>query len=224
MSCLFFDFLERHAKSADRLYILGDLFEYWAGDDDLADPFNQAIAAALLGLAQTGVAIFVMHGNRDFLLGAGFCRAAGVTLLTDPARINLSGQPTLLLHGDTLCTDDLDYQQFRAQVRDPAWQQTFLAQPLAQRKAIAEQYRKTSEAEKQSKPTAIMDASQAAIAALLREHGYPRVIHGHTHRPARHLHHLDGRTCERWVLTDWYERGGYLRSDENGCEAMTLTP
>jgi UDP-2,3-diacylglucosamine hydrolase len=224
MSRLFFDFLEHDARSADRLYILGDLFEYWAGDDDLADPFNQAIASALCGLAQTRVAVFVMHGNRDFLLGADFCRAAGVTLLTDPARIDLSGQPTLLLHGDTLCTDDLDYQQFRAQVRDPAWQQTFLAQPLAQRKAIAEQYRKTSEAEKQSKPTAIMDASQAAIAALLREHGYPRVIHGHTHRPARHLHHLDGRTCERWVLTDWYERGGYLRSDENGCEAVTLTP
>jgi UDP-2,3-diacylglucosamine hydrolase len=213
---LFFDFLATTARSANQLYILGDFFEYWAGDDDIDDAFNRSIIDAVAALASSGVSIFLMHGNRDFLIGEKFCAASGATLLQDPTLIDLNGMPTLLLHGDTLCTDDIEYQQFRKQVRDSKWQQQFLAQPLAQRKAIIEDLRHRSESEKQTKSMDIMDVTQSSVDSILREHRYPRLIHGHTHRPALHHHHVDGNTCERWVLTDWYERGGYLRSDDRG--------
>jgi UDP-2,3-diacylglucosamine hydrolase len=213
---LFFDFLATTARSADALYILGDFFEYWAGDDDIDDPFNRAVIDALASLTSSGVSVFLMHGNRDFLIGEKFAAASGVTLLQDPTVIDLNGTRTLLLHGDTLCTDDIEYQQFRKQVRDPKWQQQFLAQPLAQRKAIIEELRRRSESEKQTKSMDIMDVTQSSVDDILREHRYPRLIHGHTHRPALHRHNVDGNICERWVLTDWYERGGYLRSDERG--------
>lgn len=222
INALFARFIRDTAPQAEALYILGDFFEYWAGDDDLADPFHAAIARQLARLAQSGTRIYLMHGNRDFLIGADFLRAAGATLLPDPTLIDLYGQATLLMHGDTLCSDDMAYQNFRAQVRSPEWQRTFLTTPLAARKAQIEALRKQSEQAKSTKPAEIMDTNADTVATTLRAHGYPRLIHGHTHRPARHVHEVDGKRCERWVLPDWYETGGYLRCDAAGCMAHTL--
>ncbi|MBI5921504.1 MAG: UDP-2,3-diacylglucosamine diphosphatase [Betaproteobacteria bacterium] len=222
ISRLFQDFLAHQARQADQLYILGDLFEYWAGDDDLSDPFNASICAALRQLAESGTQIFFMPGNRDFLTDADFARASGLSVLTEPQVVDIAGFSTLLLHGDTLCTDDAAYQEFRNKVRSSAWQENFLAQPLAERKAQIEALRRQSNQEKQFKSAAIMDVNPAAVAAVLRSHGYPRLIHGHTHRPARHRHQVDGHTCERWVLGDWYDSGNYLHCDETGCRYLTL--
>lgn len=219
---LFQRFLRDTAPRAEALYILGDLFEYWAGDDDLGDPFNARIAQALQHTARQGVRMHIMHGNRDFLLGDLFMADCGATLLPDPTLIELHGKPTLLMHGDTLCTDDRDYQAFRAMVREPQWQANFLAKPLTVRKAQIEELRRKSEAEKSLKAADIMDANPQAIASVLRAHRYPRLIHGHTHRPARHEHRVDGMLCERWVLPDWYETGGYLRCDAAGCEFLSV--
>ena len=219
---LFFDFLATTARTADRLYILGDFFEYWAGDDDIDDPFNRSIIDAVAALASSGVSIFLMHGNRDFLIGETFCAASGVSLLHDPSIIALNGTRTLLMHGDTLCTDDVEYQNFRKQVRDPNWQQQFLAQPLAQRKAIIEDLRRRSENEKQTKSLEIMDVTLSSVETVLREHNYPRLIHGHTHRPAMHNHHIDGKLCERWVLSDWYQNGGYLHCGPRELKAIQI--
>lgn len=224
INALFTRFVQDIAPQAEALYILGDFFEYWAGDDDLADPFHTAIAGTLAGLAQRGTRIYIMHGNRDFLLSDAFLRAAQATLLPDPTRIDLYGTPTLLMHGDTLCTDDVAYQQFRVMVRGTEWQRKFLAQPLGQRKAQIEDLRKKSEQEKSNKSAEIMDVNSDAVANTLRAQGYPRLIHGHTHRPARHSHRVDGMLCERWVLPDWYVTGGYLRCGPAGCEAVGLTP
>jgi UDP-2,3-diacylglucosamine hydrolase len=219
---LFFEFLRGPARQAESLYILGDLFEYWAGDDDLADPFNRSVVEALAECSRAGPVLRVMHGNRDFLLGEAFAEACNARLIGDPQRLDLFGTPTLLMHGDTLCTDDIDYQRFRAQVRAPAWQKTFLALPLEQRKRQIEAVRQTSESEKTRKAPEIMDVNPGAVEATFRAHGYPRLIHGHTHRPARHEHRVDGRICERWVLPDWYESGGVLVCDEKGCRAEKL--
>ena len=219
----FFGFLEREAKNARALYILGDLFEYWAGDDDLEDPFNAGVAAALARLTVTGVPVYLMHGNRDFVIGEAFARASGVSLLPDPALLNLYGQPVLLMHGDTLCTLDREYQAFRRESRSQTWIDTLLRKPLAERKAAIEALRRQSEQEKRSKPAQIMDVEPAEVEATLRRHGYPRLIHGHTHRPARHVHVVDGHACERWVLADWYQTGSYLACDESGCHAVQLT-
>ena len=222
ISRVFLDFLAREARQAAALYILGDLFEYWAGDDDLADPFNAAVCAGLKGLVASGTRLYFIPGNRDFLVGDEFARASGATLLPEPHLIDCAGSATLLLHGDTLCSDDAGYQEFRSRVRSAAWRDSFLAQPLAERKAQIEALRQKSEHEKQIKPAAIMDVNAAAVAATLRSYGYPRLIHGHTHRPARHLHDVDGHTCERWVLPAWDEDGGYLRCDQNGCTTVAL--
>ncbi|NWG86330.1 MAG: UDP-2,3-diacylglucosamine diphosphatase [Hydrogenophilaceae bacterium] len=219
---LFRRFLSEIAPQAEALYILGDFFEAWIGDDDLALPFHADIAAALRQLSERGVRLYLMHGNRDFLLGERFCQASGASLLSDPQLIDLYGSPTLLAHGDQFCTDDLAYQAFRQQVRNPAWQAGFLAKPLAERREMARQLRAQSELEKAAKEMAIMDVNLDALAATLRKYGYPRLIHGHTHRPAHHLHEIDGHACERWVLPDWYEGGGYLRCSRQGCEAVSL--
>ncbi|HUY03412.1 MAG TPA: UDP-2,3-diacylglucosamine diphosphatase [Rhodocyclaceae bacterium] len=221
---LFTDFLAGPAAAADAVYILGDLFEYWAGDDDLDAPFNAAIAAALKRLAERGTKLYFIRGNRDFLIGPDFARASGVILLEEPHRTDIAGTPTLLLHGDTLCTDDLAYQRFREKVRGRSWRDDFLAQPLSERRAQIEVLRKTSEAEKQIKSAGIMDVNDAAVADLLRANGYPRLIHGHTHRLARHEHVVDGHRCERWVLGDWYEDGSYLACDEQGCRTLVWPP
>ena len=219
---VFFRFLADTARTADALYILGDLFEYWLGDDDDDDRLGADVADALSRLSSGGVRVLFMHGNRDFLVGRAFASRCGTHLLRDPTLVDLYGTRTLLLHGDTLCTDDIDYQNFRARVRDPEYQATFLAQPIAARRAQVLKMRQQSEESKRAKAMAIMDASIAAVEQTLREHRYPRMIHGHTHRPARHTHVVDGRTCERWVLNDWYECGGYLRCDAGGCAAVRL--
>lgn len=213
-------FLERRAIQADALYILGDLFEAWVGDDDLASPFHAGIAAALKGLARAGVPVHFLAGNRDFLVGGGLAEAAGFHLLEEPCRVDLYGTPTLLAHGDAWCTDDARYQTFRAQVREPAWQADFLAKPLAERHALAAALRERSEQAKADKRPEIMDVNADAVAEAFRQHAVKRIIHGHTHRPALHALVVDGRPCERWVLPDWYDdHGGYLVCDSQGCHA-----
>lgn len=219
----FVDFLHTTASRAEALYILGDLFEYWAGDDDVGDPRHQDIIAALSELSQNGTPVYFMHGNRDFLLGNAFAQATGVTLLQDPSVLTLYGKRVLLSHGDLLCTDDIEYQAFRRQVREPAWQQQFLSQPLVGRKAQIEALRQRSEQEKSHKAESIMDVNAEAVKAWLRQYDYPELlIHGHTHRPARHDIDVDGHHCQRWVLGDWYEQGSCLRCDESGCSNQPL--
>ncbi len=204
------------APQAESLYILGDLFEYWAGDDDLGTAFHQHITATLRTLADRGTRLFIMHGNRDFLMDERLAAACHATLLADPTLLDLYGTPTLLTHGDALCTDDAAYQQFRHTVRSDVWRAEFLAQPLNQRKAQIEQLRAQSEQSKRVKAMDIMDVSSEAVETLLRQFNYPRLIHGHTHRPAKHLHHPDGHTCERWVLGDWDSHANALRCDSSG--------
>jgi UDP-2,3-diacylglucosamine hydrolase len=217
---LFERFLAGPACAAEALYLLGDLFEYWAGDDDLADPFNSAICAAIKKVGAGGTAIYFLPGNRDFLVGEKFCAATGARLLPDEIVIDVDGTRTLLLHGDTLCTDDADYQRFRAMVRDERWQRDFLTLPLAERRARIEQLREKSEHEKQTKAGEIMDVAAASVLAAFRCHEVVRMIHGHTHRPARHLLDVGGRACERWVLPEWSAAGGYLACDASGCRAV----
>jgi UDP-2,3-diacylglucosamine hydrolase len=220
---LFYRFINEIAPRAQALYILGDFFEAWVGDDDLGLPFHQEIAAALKSLSAQGIPVFFLPGNRDFLVGTAFAEAAGLTLLADPTELTLFAIPTLLTHGDSLCTDDAAYQDFRKQVRDPAWQHQFLAQPLAQRHALAKTLRERSEYAKADKKPEIMDVNSAAIGKLLDAHPATRIIHGHTHRPAQHEHQHHGMRCERCVLPDWYESGGYLACDEAGCR-LTAFP
>ena len=214
ITALFLDFLARQAGRADACYILGDLFEAWIGDDDDAE-LGRAVAGALRALADSGVPVHFLHGNRDFLIGERFA-AAGVRLLPESEAIDLYGEPVLLLHGDTLCTDDTDYQAFRAQVRDPAWQARLLELPLAQRRALAGQLRETSQQATQLKETAITDVNLEAVDGALRARGIRRMIHGHTHRPAIHEWMLDGQPARRAVLGDWYDRGSVLRCDVTG--------
>ena len=206
----FIDFLEGKARSADALYILGDLFEYWIGDDDLAEPFNAVMAGMLRGVTGNGVPVYLMHGNRDFLMGERFCAVTGAALLSDPSVHEIQGVKTLLAHGDTLCTDDVEYQAWRRIARSDAWQRDFLSKSREERRNTIMGLREKSKAVTQAKPAAIMDVNDAAVAQALRQHGVTRLVHGHTHRPGRHELTVDGRTAERWVLPDWYGRGGYL--------------
>jgi UDP-2,3-diacylglucosamine hydrolase len=215
-------FIATLAPQAEVLYILGDLFEYWAGDDDRHDPFHAQVINALHDLAAHGIRIYLMHGNRDLLMGDELANVAGATLLADPTLLNLYGTPTLLSHGDKLCTDDIEYQKFRAHVHSAEFQKNFFAQPLAARKTYIEQLRQQSTIAKQSKDSAIMDVNDDAVAALLREYRYPRLIHGHTHRPARHEHVVDGHSCERWVLSDWDQQTSALRCDAQGCRSVSF--
>jgi UDP-2,3-diacylglucosamine hydrolase len=220
----FLAFLRGPARLAGALYILGDLFEYWAGDDDADAPLNLIVGAALAELVATGVEVFFLPGNRDFLLGAQFARDTGLRILPDPTTIEAAGTRLLLTHGDTLCTDDRAYQAYRAQVREPRWQEDFLNRPLAERKQFIEALRHRSEAAKQEKALEIMDVNPAAVQDLLREYAYPVLIHGHTHRPAHHIHFVDGHRCERWVLADWHDDAPYLRWDASGPQALRFAP
>lgn len=220
----FHRFLTDIAAGAGALYLLGDVFEAWVGDDDLDAPFNAEIVTALRRLAERGVCVHFLPGNRDFLVGAAFATAGGLNLLDDPTRMDLFGVPTLLAHGDALCTDDVAYQAFRRQCRDPDWQRAALAKPLAERHALARAMRAQSERIKADNTPEIMDVNAEAVAGAFRAYDVRRLIHGHTHRPAHHSLEVDGRVRERWVLPAWYEGGGYLYCDDRGvCELKTLT-
>ncbi len=225
ITAAFVKFLNNTARNAKALYILGDLFEYWAGDDDIDDTFHQQIIVAFNTLTSLGVELYVMHGNRDFLIADGFCKAANATLMQDPTLIDLNGKRVLLSHGDDLCVDDVSYQQFRRRVRDDAWQAKFLSQPLDARKKQIEAIRARSAEEKSYKSAEIMDVNEASVRDLLKAYHYPDLfIHGHTHRPHQHLMNIDGKQITRWVLGDWYEQGSYLISDESGCRSVNLHP
>jgi UDP-2,3-diacylglucosamine hydrolase len=212
----FIAFLEEKARAAETLYILGDFFEYWIGDDDLGEPFNAVIAGLLADLTRRGILVYLMHGNRDFLIGEQFCAATGARLLDDPTIHEVGGVKTLLVHGDTLCTDDVEYQAWRRKARDPAFQAEFLAKPLAERRRAIVEMREKSKQVVQGKSAEIMDVNDDAVREALRRHGVRRLIHGHTHRPGRHSLEVDGERCERWVLPDWYGRGGYVEVDRRG--------
>jgi len=205
----FVEFLERETADASALYILGDFFNVWLGDDD-DRPLNATIAHALKQCSDRGVDVYLMHGNRDFLLGRAFARAAGATLLAEPHVLEHEGQRYLLLHGDALCTLDTDYQQFRTMVRNPAWQQQFVSRPIAERRAFAEQARATSKSMNSNKAADIMDVTPAEVDVLLREFGVTTMIHGHTHRPAVHEFMLDGTDWKRVVLGDWGDQGWFV--------------
>ncbi len=208
---------EQLKGSAEALYILGDLFEYWVGDDALETPHTATLAPVVMALRQlsdSGVRLYFQHGNRDFLVGERFAAVTGCTLLPEQQIIDLYGTPTLLLHGDTLCTDDVDYQQIRQLFRSPQWQQQFLALPLTERIRQAEAMRAQSRLSMQGKAEAILDVNPQAVAAVLQQVGVTRMIHGHTHRPAVHDFLLNGQAAQRIVLGDWHaKRGSFLRVD-----------
>ena len=202
----FLDFLQREAANCDALYILGDLFEAWIGDDD-DSPLNNSIVEALRAISDAGVPLAVMHGNRDFLLGEAFAAQAGCQLLDETVVVDLYGQPALLMHGDSLCVDDKDYMAFRAQSRHPAWQAGMLAKPLAERRMIAEQMRLQSQQASSNKAESIMDVNADEVIKTMQQHQTPLLIHGHTHRPA--IHQLE--EGQRVVLGDWETYGWVLR-------------
>jgi UDP-2,3-diacylglucosamine hydrolase len=219
---LFGDFIDGEARGAEALYVLGDLFEAWVGDDDPSET-GAFVAERLKSLADGGVPVFFIRGNRDFLIGEDYARRAGMRVLPDPAVVLLQGVPTLLMHGDLLCTDDVAYQQFRAQTRDPAWQAQFLSQPLPARLAFAQAAREASKARQsglksQGTMETITDVSPDTVADTFRRYGIARMIHGHTHRPA--VHERDDTT--RIVLGDWYEQGSVLRVTRDGAQLQAL--
>lgn len=220
---LFGEFLESEARDARALYILGDLFEAWVGDDDPSEA-GTFVASKLKALSDDGVPVYFIRGNRDFLLGNEYARRAGMTILPDPAIILLHSTPTMIGHGDLLCTDDVAYQQFRTQTRDPRWQAQFLAQPLEARLAFASQARAASKArygELQASGVSeiITDVSPDTVASTFSRYGIHHMIHGHTHRPAIHA---EANDCTRIVLGDWYAQGSVLRVDSDGIQLVAL--
>jgi UDP-2,3-diacylglucosamine hydrolase len=206
----FLDFLGGEAESAESLYILGDLFEAWVGDDD-ADPEKARVCAGLKALSDSGVPCFAMHGNRDFLLGAGFSARSGCRLVTDPVIAEFDGEAVLLTHGDALCTDDHHYQELRTIVRDPTWQGRYLALPLERRELLADEVRAGSRTHTARTVPYIMDVNAEAVTRAFRATGVRRMIHGHTHRPGIHELGVDGNPAQRIVLGAWYEQGSFLR-------------
>ena len=217
----FTEFLAGEASSAEALYILGDLFEYWVGDDD-PNPHYADMKTAIRGLADSGVPVFFMHGNRDFMIGDDFATETGVTLLADPHPATLYGTNVLLSHGDALCTDDTKYQELRAMTRDPQWQAMMRAKPLAERVAIARHARQQSQAHGASVNNDIMDVNQAAVIATISDHGVDVLLHGHTHRPAVHEVNLGERHATRIGLGDWYDQGSVVRWDAQGPQLESM--
>jgi len=216
------DFLAGPAQTADAVYILGDLFEFWIGDDALSASAVE-LAKSTAALNSAGVPCYFIHGNRDFLLGQAFAEQAGMQLLPDHVVVDLYGTPTLLLHGDTLCTDDVEYQAFRQQTRNPLWQQGVLALSVEERLKMANEFRDASMQHTGSASMDIMDVNAAAVVSAFRENGVTRMIHGHTHRPAFHLHELgDGNQAERIVLADWYRSGSYLEVSAQGARSIDI--
>lgn len=219
----FLTFLEQQADRFEALFILGDLFDQWLGDDDETEP-HPAVIAALARLTASGVRVSLLHGNHDFLLGERFAARTGCQLLPDPTVIEVQGTPVLIMHGDTLCTDDIAYQVLRAEVRDPTNQSRFLALPLERRSAEAASLRAASQQEGRLKPQTIMDASPSAVEQTMRQHGVRHLIHGHTHRPAIHSLRIDGQPATRIVLGDWYREPHVLIWDKAGYRVIEAPP
>ena len=215
ITALFLTFLQDEASRADALYILGDLFEAWIGDDDDAE-LAREVASHLSALVRSGVPVYFIRGNRDFLLGQAYAHRAGFNILPDPCVVSLYGTPVLLLHGDLLCTNDTGYLAVRRQVRDPAWQQAILAQSLEARRAFARQAREASASHQGAMALEIGDVAADAVHATFRQYGVARMIHGHTHRPAIHDVLVDGSVRQRIVLGDWYEQGSVLGWNADG--------
>ena len=204
------------ARDASAVYVLGDLFDQWIGDDQLREPLAADVARALRGVSDAGVPVGIIVGNRDFLLGPRFTAAAGAKLLPEQSVIDVAGTPTLLMHGDEMCTSDVAYQRFRAFTHDRRRQRYFIALPYALRRGIGNWLRGKSRSATALKPESILDVETSAVEAAFRAANVARMIHGHTHRPAQHRHVVDGRPCERYVLADWYDRGSYLEVDAEG--------
>lgn len=211
------DFLRRNTR-CERLYILGDLFEAWIGDDD-DSPLVAEVAGLLARFSACGPQLYLMRGNRDFLLGEDFCHRAGAQRLPDPSLIDLYGTPTVLLHGDSLCTGDSQYQAFRRTTRDPAWQAELLGRSLEERRALAAQLRGMSQQANSNKAQDIMDVEPQEVARVMREYGVSQLIHGHTHRPARH----DAAGGSRWVLGDWGREGWAIEASPQGIELYNFS-
>ncbi|MBU0922017.1 MAG: UDP-2,3-diacylglucosamine diphosphatase [Pseudomonadota bacterium] len=211
----FLHFLATRACQAEALYILGDFFEVWIGDDAMT-PFQQSIADALRALSERGTRIYLMHGNRDFMLGKGFCRAAGCTLLGDPSVVELGGERVLLMHGDSLCTRDEGYMRLRRLLRNPLSLFILRHLPLSTRRKLARKLRNESRVQTRMKASDIIDVTPELIPRVLAEHGVRTLIHGHTHRPATHELEVDGRPARRIVLGDWDQQGWALQVDESG--------
>ncbi|MGD9388951.1 MAG: UDP-2,3-diacylglucosamine diphosphatase [Thioalkalispiraceae bacterium] len=219
---LFINYLDQHTGDADAVFILGDLFEVWLGDDMILPEYQPAIDA-MQQLTRTGIPIYVMYGNRDFLMREQFEQLSGCQLINDPTIIDLYGTPTLLMHGDTLCTDDTDYLQFRRMVRDPQWQQQLLNQSPEQRLALAREYREKSQAAMDNKADEIMDVNQDEVVATMNKYQVSQLIHGHTHRPDTHHFKIDAREVTRIVLSDWHDHEGYvLVCSASGCQTRTI--
>jgi UDP-2,3-diacylglucosamine hydrolase len=221
VTALFLEFLGKRARQADAVYILGDLFEAWIGDDD-ETPLNLEVIHGIRACVDAGTPVFVMHGNRDFLLGDRFAMQSHCTLLQDPACIDLYGIPTLLMHGDLLCTDDTEYLAFRQMVRGSGWQSELLAKPLAVRREMAAEMRRNSREKTAGKPESIMDVNPAAVLDVMRQHAVVQLIHGHTHRPGVHTLQIAGQPARRYVLGDWYDHGSMLECCRDGCRLHEL--
>ena len=219
---LFISFLDQRAYQADALYILGDLFEVWLGDDFIKPDYQQSLLK-MKQLSENGLPLYFMPGNRDFLMTEKFTELSGATLLNDPTIIDLYGTPTLLMHGDTLCIDDIEYQKFRKMVRDPLFISDFLSKSVEERIAISTKYREISKSETASKEMDIMDVNQQEVEHSMIENKVNQLIHGHTHRPAIHDFTVEDKIMKRIVLGDWYKKGSVLNCNEKGCQLEALS-
>ena len=219
---LFLTFLQQQASQAEALYILGDLFEVWLGDDMILPDYQTALEQ-IATTVKSGTPVYIMYGNRDFLMRDQFETLTGAKIIHEPHVINLYGIDTLLLHGDTLCTDDIEYQKFRAMVRNPQWQDELLAKTPQERLELARKFREISKTETAQKDNEIMDVNQEAVVQTMRNNNVLQLIHGHTHRPATHQFELDSKSATRIVLPDWYDKGGYLAVSEHGYETLEIS-
>ncbi len=218
----FIEFLQTDATEAEALYILGDLFEAWVGDDD-PNAHYAIIKMAIRKLADSGIPVFFMHGNRDFMIGRKFANETGVEILKDPYPVKMYGQKALLSHGDAMCTDDVQYQRVRSMTRDPDWQESMLAKPLKERLRIAQEARRQSLERTLKLNMDIMDVNQGAVMRTINKYHVDVLLHGHTHRPDIHTVNLGNRTAKRIVLGDWYQNGSVLHCDTQGCELLAIS-
>jgi len=215
------DFLENQAQQSDALYILGDLFEYWLGDDDTNHEYKK-IKSTLKLYTDKKIPTYLMHGNRDFLIGETFANETGITILPDPSIIDLYGEKILISHGDIFCTDDIEYQLSRESTRNPNWQKMILGKSLKERKKLAYEARKKSSKHTRQTKKILMDVNQNEINETFKKYGLNQIIHGHTHKPAIHNSMINGELYKRIVLGDWYDQGSVLKWDQSGPELVTL--